>query len=699
MYLYSQQKEAIDSIKCFMDSRDSVFILKGYAGTGKTTIIRFLCNMLNEYKRTPLLMAPTGRAAKILGEKTGIKAFTIHKSIYCRLGMKIVQHDKEGNRIQSDSDLEAGIDDIDVYFGVKRISELGKVSNFVIIVDESSMISSRGSSGEMIHFGTDVLIADLLTYAELPLGSKIIFVGDPAQLPPVGDNKSCALDEDYFESLGIGVKSFTLTDVIRQESDSCILANATKIRNLLGTHVRNELNFDIKEGEVETISADDVVRRYTEMYSVPDLNNSVVIGYTNSRAQNYNKAIRKYYFGSESLKKGDILQIVRNNYSVDSVSGSLMNGDFVRIISEPGNIEVHNIPIWTNIDGKRQKIYIELQFQKICFETDSGEIGQSMILTNLLQNNRPALTREEYVALYIDFVMRHPLLRRNDSEFENIMMKDEYFNALQAKYGYAITGHKSQGGEWKTVFVDYTGRTGLDDNSLRWSYTVTTRASKLLFGVNIPNIMPFNKFSIAPIQTVTKIQREVVCVKDSVCPLLPDSALPSCKAKCNSVIEALEDLGCRVLSVSCKPYRDRYTIQTPVSTRDFDCIYNGSGTFTSYMSVQPDEDDALILSALEDERCYEYEYDYTPSMGCLEKLQKAVVSAADELEVKVTGIMEFPSSYSVLYGLKTSAQFAAIRFYYNGKGFVTRAMSFSALGTEDELLQKLITRIEEITCK
>lgn len=701
MQLYPQQAEALDAMEHFIESDDAVFILKGYAGTGKTTIISAFCEALARHDRQPLLMAPTGRAAKILGAKNGRNATTIHKAIYHRSSFKFVEHDENGDPLThlSADKPQTEVDDIDIFFDIRNITDTCEAAKTVIVVDEASLVSSRPSHAEMIHFGTDNLMDDLLTFAQLSLSCKIVFVGDPAQLPPVGDNRSAALSEEYFRQLDIGVRSFTLTDVVRQKGDSLILANAMKVRHVLDSTVRNALCFDLRKGEVEALTEDEVVTRYTRICPQPRLNQSVIICFSNSQTQLYNQAVRQQYFSDTALHKGDILQVVSNRYSTTPDCETLFNGDFIRLTEEPSPVEFHSIPVWTERIGKKERVPIELQFQDIVYETEKGETGQSKILTSLLYNNRPRLSREESVALYIFFRMCNRTLQRGSREYAQQLMADAYFNALQAKFGYAITGHKAQGGEWDTAIVDYNGRTGLDNDSLRWNYTATTRAARCLLGVHLPHITPFNRFSISAIQTSSKPQAEVICIKDSTCDHLSPTATPSQKAKCNSIAAALAELNCSIQSVTCKPYRDRYTIQGPFGVKAFDCQYNGSGIYTTFSSLHPSNDDTPIMEALRDRRCYEYDSRYTPSIGCLERLRNMVLSAADQTGVKITGIREFPAQYYVLYGLKTTAPYATLQFYFNGKGFVTRALAASAMGDKDELLQQLITCIQQRTCQ
>ena len=240
MQLRSQQQEAFDAIKKFITDKDkSIFILKGYAGTGKTTMIKSIIPMLMTLGKIVHLMAPTGRAAKVLCEKTGYDACTIHRGIYAFENMQAVRYDDDGNLIETNhtknKELRSkGSDDLQFWFAIRKHELAEDPSKNVYIIDESSMVSSMLARNESLHFGTDVLIDDLLTYARLHLGGKIIFVGDPAQLPPVGDNKSVALTDSFFEDKSLGVSSYELTEVLRQNGESSILKNAMMIRDLLG---------------------------------------------------------------------------------------------------------------------------------------------------------------------------------------------------------------------------------------------------------------------------------------------------------------------------------------------------------------------------------------------------------------------------------------------------------------------------------
>ena len=237
MELTKQQDKVFRKIKAFMDSDASVFILRGYAGTGKTTMVKIVADYLTQY-RDVRLMAPTGRAARVLAKKTGHSAFTIHKAIYGKVSVK--------------SKKKEDIADSEFQF-VFPIIQNDHGGNIVTIVDEASMVCSRTIEQELYVFGTNNLLEDLMTFVRPSFGGKIIFVGDPAQLPPVGESVSNALRKEYFEERKLKVMEEELTEVLRQKGDSIILKNAMMIRYLLNKEKRNSLVFEEKENDVETV--------------------------------------------------------------------------------------------------------------------------------------------------------------------------------------------------------------------------------------------------------------------------------------------------------------------------------------------------------------------------------------------------------------------------------------------------------------
>lgn len=693
MNLYPQQQKALDAITIFLDQpNQSIFILRGYAGTGKTTMIRAILPLLEERHESGILMAPTGRAAKVLSEKTGQPASTIHRVIYEYTKMLAVHHDKDGNLVPEDGEKgkDGDGDDLQFWFQLRKSDE-GNPSGRVFIVDESSMISSKCNSDETLHFGTDNLLEDLLTYAQLNSGGKIIFIGDPAQLPPVGDNCSAALSSQYFTEKNIGVATFELTDVIRQDEGSTILKDAMMLRDLLNSTMRNELVFERKQGEVMDISPSDAVEEFCKISPSPAIGETVIVCYSNSLVKTYNDAIRNQYFPtSKDVVAGDILQVVRNNVN-SQLELELYNGDFVRVLSVSDQIETQSAPVWTDVNGTRARVTIELNFRDVTLQTDEGEQVKCKIIDSLLHSRSRSLTNVETIALYINFRMRHPGLRKNEDAFRNALMADPYFNAVQVKYGYAITAHKSQGGEWNNVFVDYSGRHGLNDDCLRWMYTATTRAKKQLYGINIPNITPLSKLKFNSIVKLSKPSKEAFSFSEELTSeLLPETANAFQKSKCVSAKENLQTKGFVLSKVETLQYVDRYTIETPDSSVVVDCQYNGSGVYTRYRVLKESAYAEQIIQALSDESNIEYTYHYEPSSKPLAELNSKVLSVCDDLGIRITNVVEHPNQYYVVYYLKTSGKFSQVMFYYKANGSISNGVPSSDKGDEDALLQQLI---------
>ena len=701
--LYPQQQQAFDAIYDFVNGNHTIFILQGYAGTGKTTMIKAMLPMLHSMGKQAILMAPTGRAAKVLMTKTGEKASTIHRTIYSVNRLTSVRHDENGELIKmvdyiyKDKEETRKHDLVEFWFGINKDRDTDyNPQNAVYIVDEASMISSHKTTNELFHFGSDVLLDDLLEYAELLKGGKIIFVGDPAQLPPVGDNCSAALNEVYFKDKGIGVISFELTDVVRQAADSAILENAMMLRDLLQTQARNTLSFKRCDNEVEDVLATTLVAKYVEMYIEPTFGDTAIICYSNKMAKGYNDAIRNYYYpGEKSVQVGDILQVVKNYYRIDDASQSrdaLYNGDFVRVLDVSSEVETQSAPVWTKPGNKRE--VISLQFRDITVQSENGDIYKLKIIDSLLNSTNPGLTPNEHTALYINFRLRNPNLPRDKEAQAKMLMEDPYYNALNVKYGYAITGHKSQGGDWDTVFVDYDGRTGLDNDSLRWMYTATTRAKKRLYGVHIPNIQPFDELHFKPITKLNKLATNAQIVGNvGNVDMLSSNASASQKAKCLSVIYALSRIGCKVDKVEQLQYKDRYYIQVADVVERYDCTYNGAGYYTAYNALDASENNKAILDALQSEECYTYQFDYLPSHRVLVDLHAKMRSVCDELGVCITNIVEDFKQYNVVYFLKTTGKYSYIKFYFDKNMFVTYGHPYSDIKEQDVLLNEIITKL------
>ena len=412
MILTRQQQQVFDSIKEFMNGDASVFILRGYAGTGKTTMVKVIAEYLNQ-NRDVYLMAPTGRAARVLLAKTGRPAVTIHKAIY------------EKACVVSKNVKDVAESEFKFIFPVRKNENGGKI---VAIVDEASMVCSRNKEHELFAFGTDNLMEDLLEFVRPDFGGKVIFVGDPAQLPPVDENVSNALRAAYFEERGLKVVEAELTEVLRQKKDSIILKNAMMIRDLLKKEKRNCLVFEEKENDVETVSPEKFLCKYLDYRKQSGKHDSVVICYSNKAASKYNSDIRASLYGGDvPLRVNDILLITQNNYRLGR-----MNGEFVPVL-EIGARTQQSAPVYAQVGSERKRIIITVNFVQVVVPDGNGNPMPCMLIEDLLTSDKASLSIDESRALYINFCMRNPHLKQGTQAFADALMSDTYYNAIRAK--------------------------------------------------------------------------------------------------------------------------------------------------------------------------------------------------------------------------------------------------------------------------
>jgi hypothetical protein len=641
-------------------------------------------------------MAPTGRAAKILREKTGFGQ-TIHKTIYNFEELNT----SENQDIEDDHSFQ-------YVFPIRQDAAVGKV----LIIDEASMVSSRESKNELFAFGTDILLNDLLTYSKVPYASnKLIFVGDPAQLPPVGDNSSRALMSEYFQGLGIKTQQMSLKEVLRQK-ENAILKNAIKIRSLIGVQIQSQLSLDYDENCFVKTNSEDIASEYAKKFPLPEIGQGVIIAYSNLQCVEYNRAVRRKIFPqNEAVNAGDLLMVINNNYHTYSVE--LLNGELVKVMDAAHHvISRKNIPVYQTINGSRVKKYVTLHFRKVVIRlANHSEEVECLIIDSLLDSPNRDLTITEMKALYIDFVMRFqekqnenkakglPFNKVGSEAFKQQLKSDQYFNALRVKYGYAITCHKSQGGEWQMTFVDYNGRTGLNDDALRWSYTATTRAIDICFAANGHNINAFSRFVIGEIQALTHIPTDALALQHiPVSPYHSESQHKAKSLKYWEVCEKLENTPYQIEAlVSLGDYQERYTISFQESQCQFDAIHNGAGIFHDFkVSLQTGVDWHLtVFELLNQPFNILYNIDYKPTGPVLNELYGLMQSICASEEVAITNIIEKAENYYVMYFLKTDAKCALIQFYFNGQGHLTRALPKSTSGVSDQKLKLLISKIQE----
>lgn len=673
MTLTHQQAATVEAICNFIASDDRVFILVGYAGTGKTTIIKEVLSRSEEYRT--LLMAPTGRAAKILRDRTGHAAATVHSSIY-KLGKVEIRQDND----------DVMTTEVPLYFPL----DTAKASSgqFLCIIDEASMVNSIKTDNEDLLFGSGSMLDDLLEFIHLSSKSKLIFVGDPAQLPPIGETKSNALNPAYFLGKGIGVKESELTEILRQKEGNAILYNAIQLRSLLKKVLRNELVFKKQKGEVE--ETDIIVATESVCNIIKDKRRSILITYSNKDALMYNRIIHSKLFPeSDALTPGDILMSCHNNYF--DVANPIFNGDFFELVDISNDVRSRTITLKNKIGGNVCETQVQLEFRTATLKSEDGRIIRANILSNAIDSDSADISPLQRRALYVDFCIRHKYINpKKDKEiFIKELQKDPDFNALRLKYGYAITGHKSQGGEWGAVFVDYNRRNGLNDDCIRWMYTVTTRAKKVLYGIGLPNITPISRLNVTgSIKKINKSPKGYY--SDFIVPETPyhaTSAPAYLKARYWAIVNSLQGTSYAIRSVESKPYRDIYIIVASGNEKRYDAIYDGNGIFKRFQ----DNGDTELTGRLNDISSMVVQCQYTSSIEAMNLLYAKMESLCNSLDITITNIIEDFEHFSIRYCLNTySYEYAVIDFWTNKCGFVTSAIASSSLGEEDLKLKQLV---------
>lgn len=477
--LTSDQKHLLDALAVFLESDIPVFLLKGFAGTGKTFILKGVAGYLRALGREVTMMTPTGRASQILTTKTGYPSTTIHRKLYAGEMLKD-KAEHEGNEY----------DVFKIFYGMGI--NFGS-ANGVYIVDESSMVSNVYSENEIMKFGSGYLLADLVGFIfPDPSASKrkIIFTGDNAQLPPVDMPFSPALDARYLrDKFHLKSMEFELSEVVRQEGHSKILANATMLRNAIKENRFGTLELDVS-GEVEKINRNEVVDRYLSTAG-NEFEDALIITYSNKTAYAYNQLIRaKLHPGMISTPvKGDRIVVVSNNYMY---SKELLNGETGTLISIDSEVEIHRVKVRLPMEmpegGMEKEVVLRFRNAVIRFTDADGEHDiVCRVIDNLLFSEKRDLSYHESVALLNDFKKRYGQRTNRETEFREMLRGDTYFNALRIKFGYALTCHKAQGGEWKHVYVNAYSSSGYNhENYFRWLYTAITRARQALCLMSIP---------------------------------------------------------------------------------------------------------------------------------------------------------------------------------------------------------------------
>ena len=685
MQLTSDQGKTLAGLNEFFSGSNKVFILKGYAGTGKTTILEGIAKYLHSQGRLGHIMAPTGRAAKVIQDKTGYPATTIHKAIYNLDELETYEAKDAG-----------GNETFKFFFTLKNPDN---PVNKVYIFDEASMIGNKYTEGEFFRFGSGHLLSDILEHFDLlsNKNTKLIFVGDPAQLPTVGDNCSSALEETFFTDKGISNTGIEMTEVVRQREKSGILENAKYYRKLIFSTKIPENRFNTAFPDIEQINVEQLGDKFTEIEELPDISKSIVIVFKNETAYRYNKIIRSRYFpGHEAVTAGDILQVVRNNYS--NAEQEFLNGEFIKILDVSNKVEEQSAPI--KQAGKKDKI-VTLKFRDAEVLHPSGNIINIKLLDTLLNSKFRDLSPEETKALYINFIIRFEKrtgkkANRKSEGFKEAFKRDEYFNALQVKYGYAITGHKSQGGEWENAFVDFTGRVGLTTDVLRWTYTAITRASKKLYVLYPPGVNRIEFKNTAPsIGKINKLPAGAISYPDAdETPYHTKDTHPAKRLKYFEIEEKLHEAGYAIERVISEQYKETYFINNGTETHQIIMHHKADGIFSSYAANNVNDETKKLTELIKQKVPWPDDYRYEKNNPLVKKLYNRVLAAMQDLDINLLGIDDSKmQNYYVAFYFRTSAEGAYIQFYFDKNERVKSMIVKSLLGEEDKELRKMIDNL------
>ncbi|MAB47923.1 ATP-dependent DNA helicase [Winogradskyella sp. MH6] len=438
----------------FDTSSNQTYLLRGYAGTGKTSIVGTIVNNLWQAKKSAVLLAPTGRAAKVISNYSKKEAFTIHKKIY------FPKKEKGG--------------------GVKFVMQPNKHRNTIFIVDEASMIPDTPSDSKLFENGS--LLDDLMQYVYSGHQCKLLLIGDKAQLPPVKSDLSPALDSDKLSlNYNKNVSGEELDEVVRQEQDSGILENATELRATLESGFYESFKFNVTAYEdiVRLVDGYEIMDAINDAYSSNGYEETAIIVRSNKRANLYNKQIReRILFNESELSAGDYLMVVKNNYfwiKPTTEAGFIANGDIVEVL------EIFSIKELYGFKFAEVKVKMVDYPRMRPFET--------VLLLDTIDAESASLSYDDSNKLYQEVAKDYANETSNYKRFLGVK-NNKYFNALQVKFSYAITCHKSQGGQWNTIFVEQPYLpNGMDKDYLRWLYTAVTRAKEKLYLIGFKDEM------------------------------------------------------------------------------------------------------------------------------------------------------------------------------------------------------------------
>lgn len=703
------QTELINRLNQFLSSKEhNVFLLKGYAGTGKTFITKGLTEYFRAIGRNYVLAAPTGKASKVIALKTKSSAYTIHKTIYSF--QDIVEY--------RDDDIE-GTETFRFY---AKLAVNEHSADTVYIVDEASMISDVYQEAEFFRFGTGYLLADFLKFVNLDHNDhckKIIFIGDDAQLPPVGMNTSPALSAEYLlRNHCVRSTEFELTDVVRQKHESGVIKNTIPLRKSLQEKVFNQLYIDFQYPDVKQVEYQDLLARYLESCNNRINGESIIIAHSNADVADYNIRVREHFFPNHpEIAAGDKVMALTNS---DVHGVFISNGDFGLISKVWGDPEKRRVTLKRkNPDSKKiEETQVELTFRdvRIGFKNLDGNslFFNAKIIENLLYDKEPGLSSDQNKALYLDFCIRNDKISRKSMEFKQLLKTDPYFNALRLKFGYAITCHKAQGSEWNNIFVKCkTHQNQLTSDYFRWLYTAITRTTKQLYLLDPPclklgaGIKPVKNLGIGLGQQAIGMVVDKPSVSSSIDELDVLDTFGISKnavfllAILKEVRRLIEGKELVINDIVHHQYQEVYHFKRGDEFARIDVRYNSKDKITRITTPQPTEMsneivntllplDKLLLVAISTTESIP---EYISEKHFLNDFHQIILALTAENSIAVQDVIE--QQWSQRYTFVKDEERAVYDIWYNGKSQFTRCQAVITQCSRGALVGK----IEELLTK
>lgn len=675
--LTNGQQELLKNLNEFLDDKTSCFLLKGYAGTGKTFMMKGLTDFLKSVNLPFVLAAPTGRAAKVISQRTKVKAYTIHKTIYSNNDLK-----------EFKSENIDGTETFKFYYNLKNNEDQ---ANTIYIIDEASMVSDMYSEGEFFRFGSGFLLKDLFKYINFDNNDhkkKAIFIGDNAQLPPVNMNFSPALNEQYLsEKCQVSVRSYELTEVVRQQKNSGILHNASQIRASLKSNVFNQIDIDTNFTDIKPVQHQFLLNTYIQACGNQIDDETIIIAYSNSSVKEYNDFVRDHFFPNIStITEGDKVILVSNNYNYQI---ELLNGDFGFIQEVSPINETRNIILKRkNKLGSVVEIKVPLHFRNVTIQfKDTDETPYNIsckIIENILNSKERDLSSDELKALYLDFKIRNPNLKAGSKELKDALRTDTYFNALRIKFGYAVTCHKSQGGEWKNAFINCKTAMGYFNASyFRWLYTALTRAKEVLYTLDEPHFKIGNNLKPPQIYNITPRQ-DLMVLKPEI--LETDLAFDfseneeNLKAIFYAVFDLIKDEGVSISKIEHKLYHEIYYFEKSSESVKLKINYKKEFKISSIQSITDSNLTNLLIEKVKllenklviiddfdtDLIINQQDFSFPEDKPFLQTFFEDVKYRANSQNIEIAEIEHKP--YHEIYKFQRGNFVAFYKFWYDGQG-------------------------------